>query len=74
MENLIEIGRAFVQSMLTRRGLQSVDELYDENAESVEAVVPLGRHTRVTSLEAAARAVSPARRFFPASRNSLDQL
>lgn len=49
MENLIEIGRAFVQAMQDRRGLENVDEMYAENAESVEAVVPPGRYVRVTS-------------------------
>ena len=33
-----------------------------------------GFSAQLTSIEVAARAVSPARRFFPASRNSLDQL
>src|SRR6056297_3365404 len=32
------------------------------------------RRRSLTSLDVAARAASPARRFFPASRNSLDQL
>lgn len=49
MENLIEIGRAFVQSMQDRRGLDSVDKLYAENAESIEAVIPPDRYVRVAS-------------------------
>ncbi len=49
MENLIATGRAFVQAMQDRRGLKSVEELYAENAESVEAVVPPNRDVRVTS-------------------------
>lgn len=56
MEDLIEIGRAFIQSMMDRRGLQSVEELYAEDAESVEAVVPPGRYARVTSGQEAIRA------------------
>lgn len=47
MENLIEIGRAFVQAMQDRRGLMSVDEMYAENAESIEAVVPPDRNVRI---------------------------
>lgn len=49
MENLIEIGRAFVQAMRNREGLKSVDEMYAENAESVEAVVPPDRYVRVAT-------------------------
>ena len=56
MEDLIEIGRAFVQAMLDRKGLQSVDDLYAEDAESVEAVVPPGRYARVSSGQEAIRA------------------
>ena len=34
----------------------------------------ISRRKSLTSVDVAARAVSPARRFFPASRNSFDQL
>ncbi|CUH49107.1 hypothetical protein [Ruegeria atlantica] len=48
MEELIEIGRSFVQAMRERRGLASVDEMYAENAQSIEAVVPPVRQFRVS--------------------------
>ncbi len=48
MEDLIKIGRSFVQAMRDRRGLVSVDEMYTENAQSIEAVVPPVRQYRVT--------------------------
>ncbi|WP_299900316.1 nuclear transport factor 2 family protein [uncultured Ruegeria sp.] len=48
MEALVEIGRAFVQAMRDRKGLISVDEMYAENAQSVEAVVPPVRQFRIT--------------------------
>ena len=47
MEELIEIGRSFAQAMRERRGLASVDEMYAENAQSIEAVVPPVRQFRV---------------------------
>jgi len=47
MEDLVEFGREFVQTMLDRRGTAHVAELYSENAESVEAVVPPGRDLRI---------------------------
>lgn len=47
MEELVDLGREFVQAMRDGRGLSSVDELYSDNAESVEAVVPPGRDVRV---------------------------
>lgn len=47
MEDLIEIGRAFVGAMRDRRGIGHVDEIYAEGAESVEAVVPPGRDVRI---------------------------
>ena len=47
MEELISIGRAFVQAMQTHRGIAHVDEIYAENAQSVEAVVPPGRDVRI---------------------------
>lgn len=49
MEDLVELGRVFVQAMRDRRGIEHVDELYAENAESVEAVVPPGRDVRIAS-------------------------
>ena len=48
MEGLVEVGRAFVQLMRDRKGLKSVDEMYAENAQSVEAVVPPVRQFRIT--------------------------
>ena len=49
MEDLVKLGRVFVQAMRDRRGIEHVDELYAENAESVEAVVPPGRDVRLAS-------------------------
>ena len=48
MEDLISIGRSFVQAMRERRGLVSVDEMYAESAQSIEAVVPPVRQFRIT--------------------------
>ncbi|WP_170427252.1 nuclear transport factor 2 family protein [Ruegeria arenilitoris] len=48
MEDLIDIGKTFVQALRDRRGLVSVDELYAENAQSIEAVVPPVRQFRIT--------------------------
>ena len=56
MEELIKIGRAFVEAMQNRRGFAHVDELYAEAAESVEAVVPPGRDVRVAKGRDAIRA------------------
>lgn len=47
MEHLVEIGRAFVQAMRDRNGIASVDEMYSENAQSIEAVVPPVRQFRI---------------------------
>ena len=47
MEELVELGRTFVQAMRDGRGIAHVDEIYAENAESVEAVVPPGRDVRI---------------------------
>ena len=47
MEDLVNLGREFVQAMRSRRGFTSIDDLYAENAESVEAVVPPGRDVRI---------------------------
>lgn len=49
MENLIEIGHALVSSMQDRRGIASIDELYAESAQSIEAVVPPNRDVRIAS-------------------------
>lgn len=49
MEDLVKLGQVFVQGMLDRRGIEHVDELYAQNAESVEAVVPPGRDVRIAS-------------------------
>ncbi|MBO9447285.1 nuclear transport factor 2 family protein [Ruegeria sp. R14_0] len=48
MEDLIEIGKTFVQALRDRRGLASVDELYAQDAQSIEAVVPPVRQFRIT--------------------------
>ena len=47
MEELISIGRAFVEAMQSHRGIEHVDEAYAENAQSVEAVVPPERDVRI---------------------------
>lgn len=47
MEDLIKLGREFVQAMRERRGIAHVSEIYAENAQSVEAVVPPGRDVRI---------------------------
>ncbi|MEL7259097.1 MAG: nuclear transport factor 2 family protein [Pseudomonadota bacterium] len=47
MEDLVKLGREFVQVMQDRRGISHVDEVYSEKAESVEAVVPPGRDVRI---------------------------
>ncbi|MFL4470815.1 SnoaL-like domain-containing protein [Tateyamaria armeniaca] len=47
MEDLVKLGREFVQAMRDRRGVDHVDAAYAENAESVEAVVPPGRDVRI---------------------------
>ena len=47
MEDLVKLGRVFVQAMQDRRGIAHVAELYSENAESIEAVVPPGRDVRI---------------------------
>lgn len=47
MEELVKLGRDFVQAMRDRRGIAHVDEVYGENAESVEAVIPPGRDVRI---------------------------
>lgn len=47
MEDLVEIGREFVRAMRDRRGIEHVDAIYTEHAESIEAVVPPGRDRRI---------------------------
>lgn len=47
MEDLVKLGREFVEAMRNRRGIAQVDKLYSENAQSVEAVVPPGRDVRI---------------------------
>ncbi len=47
MEELITLGREFVQAMREGRGIGHVEDLYAENAQSVEAVVPPGRDVRI---------------------------
>lgn len=56
MEDLVTIGRAFVQAMLERRAIAHVDEIYAEHAESVEAVVPPGRAVRIAKGRGAIKA------------------
>lgn len=47
MEDLVRLGKEFVEAMRNRRGVAHVDETYTESAESVEAVVPPGRDVRI---------------------------
>ncbi|KIN78143.1 nuclear transport factor 2 family protein [Sulfitobacter mediterraneus] len=47
MDDLVRLGREFVEAMRDRRGIEHVDDIYAENAESVEAVVPPGRDVRI---------------------------
>jgi len=56
MEDLVNLGRVFVQAMRDRRGIAHVDEIYAEKAESVEAVVPPGRDVRIARGRAAIKA------------------
>lgn len=56
MEDLVKLGRVFVQAMRNRRGIAHVDEIYAEKAESVEAVVPPGRDVRIARGRAAIKA------------------
>ena len=56
MEDLIELGRAFVQAMQDRHGIAHVDDIYAEDAESVEAVVPPGRDVRIAKGRGAIKA------------------
>jgi ketosteroid isomerase-like protein len=56
MEELIKLGRDFVEAMQEGRGIAHVDDLYAENAQSVEAVVPPGRDVRIAKGKAAIKA------------------
>ncbi len=56
MENLVRLGRAFVEAMHDRRGIDHVDEIYAEYAQSVEAVVPPGRDVRIAKGRGAIKA------------------
>ena len=47
MEDLVKLGRDFVEAMRNQRGIAHVDELYAEGAESIEAVNPPGRDVRI---------------------------
>lgn len=56
MEELVELGRAFVQAMRDNKGISNVDEMYAENASSIEAVVPPGRYVRIAKSREAVKA------------------
>ena len=56
MEQLIKLGQEFVQAMRSGRGVEHVDEMYAENAESIEAVVPPGRGVRIAKGRGAIKA------------------
>lgn len=56
MEDLVKLGQVLVQAMRDRRGIAHVDDIYAENAESVEAVVPPGRDVRIVSGRGAIKA------------------
>jgi hypothetical protein len=56
MEDLVKLGQVFVQVMRDRRGIAQVDEIYAENAQSVEAVVPPGRDVRIAKGRGAIKA------------------
>ncbi len=47
MEDLVKVGREFVEAMRERRGIEHVDAIYAEDAQSIEAVVPPGRDVRI---------------------------
>ncbi len=47
MEDLVKLADEFVQAMRESRGIAHVDDIYAENAQSVEAVVPPGRDVRI---------------------------
>ncbi|WP_299954124.1 nuclear transport factor 2 family protein [uncultured Roseobacter sp.] len=56
MEDLVKLGREFVQAMQDRRGISHVEDIYAENAESIEAVVPPGRDVRIAKGRGAIKA------------------
>lgn len=56
MKDLVKLGRTFVEAMQNRRGIAHVDEIYAEDAESVEAVVPPGREVRIAKGRGAIKA------------------
>ncbi len=56
MEDLVKLGRSFVQAMQDRLGIAHVDEIYAEHAESIEAVVPPGRDVRIAKGRGAIKA------------------
>ncbi len=56
MEELITLGNDFVHAMNGRLGIAHVDEVYAEDAESIEAVVPPGRDVRIAKGRAAIKA------------------
>ena len=56
MEDLVKLGKEFVQAMRDRRGIAHVEEIYSENAESVEAVIPPGRDVRIAKGRGAIKA------------------
>jgi hypothetical protein len=56
MEDLVKLGKAFVLAMRNRKGIEHIDGVYSENAESVEAVVPPGRDVRIAKGRGAIKA------------------
>ncbi|HEY9038729.1 MAG TPA: nuclear transport factor 2 family protein [Roseovarius sp.] len=56
MEDLIKLGQEFVEAMQGGRGIDHVDEMYAERAESIEAVVPPGRAVRIAKGRGAIKA------------------
>ena len=56
MEDLVKLGRAFVAAMQNRQGIEHVEGIYADNAESVEAVVPPGRDVRIAKGQSAIKA------------------
>ena len=70
MEDLVKLGRAFVDDMQHQRGVEHVDDLYSETAESIEAVIPPGRDVRI----AKGRDAIKAKRQFWASTHEIHSL
>jgi hypothetical protein len=48
MDDLLKIGKDFVNAMRNRHGLDHINAAYAENAQSVEAVTPPYRDVRIT--------------------------